>query len=338
VTYSPTDIDSPIFIVGVPRSGTTLMAAMLSAHSQVAISPETHFFNYWLARWSTLSVEEFWSLVTQSVRFSYLGINADEAWQQAHIEAQNLAQNTAQSLTHQHLLSATLRLYAQQLQKVRWGEKTPMHYQHLDQIFDWYPQARVIWMLRDPRATVASLMQVDWAAPYTQTNARLWQQSRALYYQHWVSDPRVYLVRYETLITESVQQLQAICQFLQIPYEQQMIEYRSSTQSPMLNRQGWAKTHLQQALSPIQTNSLDQWKQQLSTAQIEIIEQESRGEMHQDGYIPMTQGMTWRGEFQLKQDQVNQRLRKPWQRWQKSAGTQRDLADTVHGITPSKDA
>jgi Sulfotransferase family len=332
VTHSA--IDSPIFIVGVPRSGTTLMAALLSAHSQVAISPETHFFNYWLTRWPALSIPDFWQLLIQSARFSYLGINADTAWQQAHQQAVKMAE----TLNHQHLFSAILSLYAQQFKKARWGEKTPMHYQHLSQIFDWYPHARVLWLLRDPRATVASLLQVDWAAPYTQINARLWQQSRELYYQHWVADPRIHVVRYETLITESDQQLQAICQFLQLPYEAQMVDHRSCAQSPILNRQGWAKTHLQQALAPIQTTSLEQWKQQLSIAEIEIIEQETRAEMLRDGYIPITHGLTWRGELRLKQDQVHQRLLKPWQRQQKWKTTsQRNLENKVHGIVPPKE-
>ena len=36
-----------VFIVGCPRSGTTLLQRMVDAHSQIAIVPETH----WIARW-----------------------------------------------------------------------------------------------------------------------------------------------------------------------------------------------------------------------------------------------------------------------------------------------
>ena len=35
---------SPIFVVGVPRSGTTLLAAMLGAHPRLVCGPETYFF------------------------------------------------------------------------------------------------------------------------------------------------------------------------------------------------------------------------------------------------------------------------------------------------------
>src|SRR4051812_2800803 len=35
----------PIFIVGVPRSGTTLLSAMLGAHPRLVCGPETHFFH-----------------------------------------------------------------------------------------------------------------------------------------------------------------------------------------------------------------------------------------------------------------------------------------------------
>ena len=41
--------DRPIFVVGCPRSGTTLFRTMLSAHRSIAIPPETRYLMgmYW---------------------------------------------------------------------------------------------------------------------------------------------------------------------------------------------------------------------------------------------------------------------------------------------------
>lgn len=50
-------IEAPIFVVGVPRSGTTLLQSLLSAHSSTYSLPETHFFPTILPRLSELTLD-----------------------------------------------------------------------------------------------------------------------------------------------------------------------------------------------------------------------------------------------------------------------------------------
>ncbi|NEQ53441.1 MAG: sulfotransferase, partial [Leptolyngbya sp. SIO3F4] len=76
--------ERPIFIVGMPRSGTTLLTTILSAHPRIAISPESHFLAYWVPKYQHLKLEnpnefqQFWQVLSQSKRFSYFDIDADE--------------------------------------------------------------------------------------------------------------------------------------------------------------------------------------------------------------------------------------------------------------------
>ena len=80
-SISPPD-PTPIFIVGMPRSGTTQLPSMQSANPRNAIAPETHYLCYWRQEYQALDLadlqdfERFWQALSHSQRFSYFGIDA----------------------------------------------------------------------------------------------------------------------------------------------------------------------------------------------------------------------------------------------------------------------
>ena len=276
---------APIFIVGMPRSGTTLLTSMLSAHPRIAIAPETHYFSYWIREYKTLNLastkdfELFWQALSRSQRFSYFGIDANTT------RARILAKGP---LSHRHILSGWLEEYAQRINKPRWGEKTPLHYQSLDHIFTWFPHARVIWMLRDPRAVTASLQKVPWASHYIHIHAQQWHASLTSFEQTWQKDSRVQLLCYENLVQQPEKSLTTLCQFLGETYTPAMLTARSETHTPVINRQGWAVQHLQSALQPISPSAINKWHQALANHQIEIIESLTFPAAADYGYIAHT--------------------------------------------------
>ena len=260
--------ESPIFIVGMPRSGTTLLTAILSAHPRIAISPESHFLTYWMPTYRHLDLEnpndfqQFWKILSQSKRFSYFDIDADKTL--ANILAKG-------SPNYGTLFSGWLETYAERHHKPRWGEKTPLHYQHLEQLLTWFPKAQVIWMLRDPRAVTASLLKMAWASNYVHIHAEQWHQSTQLYEQNWHNDPRVNLVRYEDLVQQPEQTLKGVFKFLGEDYPAGLLAQRSTRTMPIVNREGWAFFHLNQAMQPVETTAIDRWKQQLWPAHVAIV-------------------------------------------------------------------
>jgi len=66
--------ESPIFIVGMPRSGTTLLRSLLNQHPRIAIAPETHFLSSFVRKGNT--PDSCWQEYVSTERFGYLGINA----------------------------------------------------------------------------------------------------------------------------------------------------------------------------------------------------------------------------------------------------------------------
>ncbi len=286
---------NPIFIVGMPRSGTTLISSFLSAHPKITIPySETHFLDQWMKRYSHLNLEcnqdfeLFWRQYSKSQHFSYLGIE----------ERKTLTRILAMGKpSYKNVFTCILQEYASIMNKQRWGEKTPDHCFYLERILRWYPEARIIWMLRDSRAVTASHLNVPWAAPYVDIHAKKWQQNVQLLEQS-VKDERVRIVQYEMLVSNPELELQTICEFVGETYSSKMLE-RSEANSPVINRHGWAQKHLQNTFKPVNTNTIDKWKSSLSSTQITLVECITRDQMLKYGYQPVTKGLNlfqW-GEF-----------------------------------------
>ena len=323
---------TPIFIVGMPRSGTTLLTSMLSAHPRIAIAPETHYLCYWRQEYQALELadpqdfERFWQALSHSQRFSYFGIDAHKTRERI------LAKG---SPCHHHILWGWLEEYARTIHKPRWGEKTPLHYQHLHQLFSWFPQARVIWMLRDPRAVAASLQKVPWASRYMHVHGQQWQESLTQFEQNWQKDARVMLLSYENLVQQPEKSLIALCQFLGEAYTPDMIRARSKTHTPMINRQGWAAQHLNSALQPLSVGAIHKWQHTLANHQIEIIDSLTYPQAADYGYVPRApspMGTYARGSLALEKLRV--KLDRKLAHWQTNLTRQPRKTGTHIGAGP----
>ena len=280
--------NSPIFIVGAPRSGTTLMRAILSAHPAIAIAPETQFFNDWVRPYSHLDItcsnnfQWFWEEFSKSKYFSSLGIESDATW------ARILAANARDYKT---IFDSVLQEYAIKMKKRRWGEKTPAHDSYVDVLLRWYPQARIIWMFRDPRAVTASLLNAPWASQYTEVHAKKWRNTMGFFDQQWAEDMRVKLVQYEMLVTNPEFELRQVCRFIGEEYNSAMLFDRSKVSSPISSNSDWGKARQEAAIQPITNASLEKWRTSLSPTQIALVEHITWHGMLKHGYQPITEGL-----------------------------------------------
>src|SRR5919112_1630386 len=150
-------VDRPIFVVGCPRSGTTMVQLMLHAHPRIAIPPETRFLltAYWeRRRFGDLGRAEGryalarWIVDRKQTRFADLGLDAEEI----------VREITAGPGT----LGTVFRGYARRFGKPRWGDKRPAYLQNLDVILRLFPDAQIVHVIRDGRACVASLKEMSW--------------------------------------------------------------------------------------------------------------------------------------------------------------------------------
>ncbi len=283
VSYSK----GPIFVVGMPRSGTTLIRVMLSSHPRITISPETHYLSIWMRRLAHLDVGRskgsgtFWHEFVQTDRFSHLDIDPDTT------RTRILGYGP---VTHRTIFTGLMEEFAGKMRKPRWGEKTPRHYRHIDTLLEWFPNARVVYLVRDPRAVVSSMLATPWGGRDTEKSVQEWLQCLRIMGK-WEKDERVHVVAYEQLVSDPQQQLRRMCRFLDEEYSPAMLT-RLGAGLPVANREEWAREALEASLEPITLDSITKWRSNLSGYQVAVIEHMARREMLSLGYQPITKHLT----------------------------------------------
>jgi len=204
------------FVVGVARSGTTLLRLMLDAHPALAIPPETGFVPAvaGIAGNGDALRERFLAIVLGSENWSDLSV-PDEQLRAAVDALEPFDVSTG--------LRTLYRLYAARFAKSRWGDKTPGYCTALDHVRRVLPEARFVHIIRDGRDVALSLAP-HWFAPGRdpETLARSWrtqiETTRAL-----ATGYADYLeVRYEALVQEPRRELERVCTFIELPYDDRM--------------------------------------------------------------------------------------------------------------------
>lgn len=276
------DAERPVFVVGMPRSGTTLLSTVLDSHPRVAIAPETLFLSYWdrANRRRDLSrpavFDRFWEKFSNHVRFPYLGVDPDAT------RARILA---AGPPTLRSIFVGVLSAYADRFGKPRFGEKTPQHFRRLDRVFEWFPDARVAFLVRDPRGMVASLLATPWSHPWIDWYAAQWRESVAAWRRR-ADDPRVRLIRYEDLVGDPERSVRELCAFLGEEFDPGMLT-REAAAHRLEGLANWPLEHQTRAMGPIDAASVGKWRQALSPERVATIEHFARRrEMIEFGYEP----------------------------------------------------
>ena len=281
--------DSPIFIVGMPRSGTTLVRTCLCAHPKIAIAPETHFLDIW-AKPSKIYeglqgdyFDKWWGEFSGSQEFRRLTIEA------AKVRKELL--KLRRPIGFREVFATTLVMYAESKGKNRWGEKTPAHYKYLEVLFNWYPRGKVIFMLRDPRAVFLSLTRTPWGRNLPYYYGKEWVKSCQIL-ERYSEDERVLCVKYESFVWRPEDGLKRICAFLKEEFTSDLLN-RSAVHPEDRNPSEWSKNYIQSVLRPISTLSVETWRDRLSEYQVKTIEKCGSPEMYRYGYYPLSKKMTF---------------------------------------------
>ena len=154
---------TPVFVVGVPRSGTTLLAAILNSHPRLCCGPETHT----LARWQesdrrTVLSRSAWPDCAVDYLYSieHVGRPVPENYGLRREAVSNYLATKRPSL--QAVVSVLPELFMVENGKNRWVEKTPDHLPHVERIRQIFPTAPIIRIVRDPRDVALSLEGMPW--------------------------------------------------------------------------------------------------------------------------------------------------------------------------------
>jgi sulfotransferase family protein len=259
------------FIVGVDRSGTTLLRLMLDAHPDLAIPAETMFLEKVAAPpMAGASREQFFETVTGAMTWDNLGLTR-EAFRAAldEIEPFSLAEGTR----------CFFRLYAQQRGKARWGDKTPYYRTMMPRIQALLPEAHFIHLIRDGRDIALSLRPL-WFGPGDdiEKQAQFWvrhittARKAADALEHHLE------IRYEALVSQPRKTLKRVCDFIGLPFDPAMMRYHRSadarlrefktTYGPRDRTPGDMETFLtihERVKSPPDPERIGRWRTEMSS-------------------------------------------------------------------------
>jgi hypothetical protein len=220
----------PLFIVGAPRSGTTLLRSILAAGDEIAIPPESHFLAYLYYRhrghfghWREDHTREAVADVLHDAHFREWRLPAELVWEeieQAHPESFGEA------------IACVYAAFAKREGKQRWGDKTPNYAFFLRQLNDLYPDMRVVHLVRDGRDVACSHLDLHskgqtWAAGSAPAAAAWWSASlRAAAAAAPLLRNRIAEVRYEVLVNDAEVSIERLCAFAGIRFRPEMVHRR----------------------------------------------------------------------------------------------------------------
>lgn len=272
IPEDPPAISERVFLVGCPRSGTTLLQSMLMSHSRIESFPETKFFAHGFGghrRWvlhETLRGWYLWYLLAH-----WLVENGYMDWEKVYAVPVSWSKDRMVEVFRD-----TLDHLTNESGKDIWVEKTPRHLHFIDVICDHLPNAKFVHIVRDGRAVVASLHQLARSSPekwgtYRSIDAaiRRWNRSICDAFRYTSGDTHI-MVGYNSLMDVPEETLRRITAFLNVDYDSGIIDhFQEEAQRVIKQHESWkART----TSSELQNRGLDKFRAVFSDEEQTYIE------------------------------------------------------------------
>ncbi|TWU37648.1 Sulfotransferase domain protein [Novipirellula aureliae] len=244
-----------IFIVGVGRSGTSLLQSMLAAHSQIGFLPETGFFRRFIAsrKGEVVSGESFRSKLLDDKKLQRI---------ESLIEHVNAADSKNPALTFYESL---FRAFPG---KACVGDKDPKCIEFLPAIGAIWPDAKILHIVRDPRDVLCSKKKAAWSKGRSLFFYLLAGRSQLLLAKKaeaCLLESQLFQIHYEHLIDSPEDALKPICDWLGVRFELDMLEFASAAKKLVANDElEWKK----ETFGPLLKDNANKWMSELTAFEI----------------------------------------------------------------------
>jgi hypothetical protein len=276
-------IRQPIFIIGSPRSGTSLLRLLLTSHSEIVIPPECGFIVWLHQKYSNWAARD---AIDSSLRCQFLdelfACKKFDTWalNRMALDSLIIKQKPADYATlcaliytaysHQHSRSTTI-----------WGDKNNFYIDFLPTLNEIYPEARFLHIVRDGRDVACSyreVMQNKSASPYApklktdiesiaiEWSANVLKVADSL---NRLSNPRKMTVHYEDMVQKPESVLSSICSWLSLTYEPRMLAFHEINRRKQLEpalTMDWK----QRTMEPISADTVGRYRTLLSAEEQDV--------------------------------------------------------------------
>lgn len=283
--------EAPTLLLCSQRGGSNLLRCLLDAHPSV-FAPNTMALGHLCADYSSGSnahhadawkvlVKEVSRRANQSTYQTGVGVDEEEL-------LDNVARNDAVGLyMYPYHKGMDARGASRVMIKEHQGWRLAPF------MLTAFPNAKIIAQVRDPRGHAASCKKLGklYVAYHgsIQRAAQMWTHdaSGAVKLQEALGENVVRIHRYEDLVSQPRETLQAICKFLDLPWDEAMLEFYRAQQTTKERLSNKYRQNMWANLDrPISTRSVRQWEKDLSPCEVRIVEGEAGALLEKFGYEP----------------------------------------------------
>ena len=232
-----------VFIVGCPRSGTTLLRHIVGAHPQIAIAPEAHWIPLWFEQRRGLTPDGHVSceLIPELLAHAKFAL-----FRLGHEELSSVLR-TSEPISYAAFVTGLFDLYGMARGKELVGNKTPDSVRRIGTLHALWPEARFVHLIRDGRDVALSLMtwpRVRNKKPGTFptwnedpiTTAALWWELNVRCGRNagrQLGPELFYELRYESLVANPSKECTKLSAFLGLPFDETMLRFHEKPEEGM---------------------------------------------------------------------------------------------------------
>ncbi|MEI6435047.1 MAG: sulfotransferase [Bacteroidota bacterium] len=277
--------DIPLFfIMGRPRSGTTLLSTLFDAHPNVKIPPEFPIMLPLYQRfrkvknWDEATILRFVDFIFQHNVFVHRTLENLKIDRDAFTA--DLLQLTGKGSIRDFLKQVNLHGFSifpkEEILCV--GDKNPVYSIYTERFLRIFPEARFICIVRDYRDNYVSmrkLADLKLEAPILTLQVYRWRYVAKLFLKCKAKYPdRFFIVRYEDLITKQDEMLPELCKFINIPFNPSVFEFYKKREETMKTYSNPLVERFHGSLmNPINTTRMDLWKKDMTPHEVCIADQ-----------------------------------------------------------------
>ena len=271
-------MNSPIFIFGSARSGTSLLSRIVGSHPNIGVPYESQIYNRfypWLKYYGDLELEKNRNrLIKDLLQTDFLS-----EWD-PRPEFDDIVEVLDRNSFH-GVVDALMKAWLKKCGKVRWGEKTPWHMYFWREILEGFPDAKFISIVRDGRDSSISWQKARFGPKHIYQSAKRWKHFLDVFkeFKKNVKSENLYELRYEDLLENPNKIVGEICEFLGEDYSDEMLAFHKTTKSYPTD-----KNNDKNLTQPLMRSNMEKWRQTLSQKELRIFEAVAGAELEQFGY------------------------------------------------------
>jgi len=222
-------VRQPFFVLGSGRNGSTMLNRMLNQHSKFFLPSEQYFLGPSIFKFHYYNFA-IWRDLVKIIAGELIPSGGSHTWSVRDLpDFLKLYTLPKQHKNLQFLLDSLFRFYGKQSGDFEtWGDTTPLNTYYLPEVYNTFPKAKYLFLVRDGRDVVASYKKGgaellgDLSNPENAANH--WMHSLSKY-KYLRSKTEVKLIRYEELVSDPKKVLSAVCEYLGVEFEEQMLGF-----------------------------------------------------------------------------------------------------------------